>query len=513
MTFTEFVRTPFSVPGIKDGKWYVEMKSGNVSISGHSFKTKLADSKKLGSRRVVSIQKIIDSKLSELARDRKNIEKDIKELTLLAPYKVETWVRRVLPKFSDTVTEALKEALAELKFAVKKVPTSSLMMKKVARLSNLLGEKDKAISTYMQSMAFDKNDLEALMGISNLFFDKKNYVNSIKYFDKYLTLNLKIRHSRIKPKIQVFLENDGDAGDMLSELGWKAVEDFTVELVRKRQWAAASGLIKKLYAFKKIDIAKKITEAKKNNSDNVHNVLLFKVSELVPPVFEPILKRLSLFDVSKLLEFSGYQAYRTASYIGNTGVMTPTNIMVRSAGHFEFKNRIYGKYDNIIIGKRDVSSHRVGYNMAVLDQKSGKVLQRKNFNTAFDKKSSAKMIAFVNKIKEGRIVVVSSREEASENLNKGAEKALSLIGSGQSMLKKYRWAHALIGVKGAKPGTALEMLSVYPASVTIYKKNSKYTIKNILENSNAVIRKMKIRRKTLFLLDIQPDSNLLLVLP
>jgi hypothetical protein len=78
------------------------------------------------------------------------------------------------------------------------------------------------------------------------------------------------------------------------------------------------------------------------------------------------------------------------------------------------------------------------------------------------------MADFVASIPEGRIVAVAVRDEASRLLNEEAVQALRTIGAGGDMREKFRWGHAVIGVKGAQPGQAVESFaSLRPAVVYV----------------------------------------------
>ena len=68
----------------------------------------------------------------------------------------------------------------------------------------------------------------------------------------------------------------------------------------------------------------------------------------------------------------------------------------------------------------------------------------------------------------GRIVAVAAADEASRLLGQEAVEALRGIGAEGDLREKFRWGHAIIGVQGAAPGTALEAMDwMRPVSVVV----------------------------------------------
>jgi hypothetical protein len=141
--------------------------------------------------------------------------------------------------------------------------------------------------------------------------------------------------------------------------------------------------------------------------------------------------------------------------IGQTGVTAAVNIVVRSAGLEAGGD--FG-FAHIYVDGRDVSPHRRGYNLAVIDPQSGRVEATGHFDT-FDPASTQASIAlmdFVRAVPAGHIVAAAVADEASHNLTEGAVDALRSIGVATDLRGRFRSGHAVIGVKGAAPGQALE---------------------------------------------------------
>ena len=58
----------------------------------------------------------------------------------------------------------------------------------------------------------------------------------------------------------------------------------------------------------------------------------------------------------------------------------------------------------------------------------------------------------------GYLVAVAAADEASRLLGPEAVAALQGIGATGDLREKFRWGHAIVGVRGAPPGTALELM-------------------------------------------------------
>lgn len=138
--------------------------------------------------------------------------------------------------------------------------------------------------------------------------------------------------------------------------------------------------------------------------------------------------------------------------IGQTGVASPVNLVVQSAG------QELGDFGHVYIDGNNVSPNKRGYNVVVLHPKSGEVEQTASFDTHLDQDASRALTAFLNDVPAGRIVAVAAADEASRLLTQEAVVALQGIGAADDLQGKFRWGHGIIGVEGASPGTAMEAL-------------------------------------------------------
>jgi hypothetical protein len=138
--------------------------------------------------------------------------------------------------------------------------------------------------------------------------------------------------------------------------------------------------------------------------------------------------------------------------IGQTDVESPVNLVVQSAG------QEVGDFGHIYVDGQDVAPDRRGYNIAVIHPESGAVEAVAVFDTHLDDKASRNLAAFLSGVPEGYIVAVAVADEASRLLGEDAVAALRGIGATGDLQDKFRWGQAIVGVQGAAPGTALEVL-------------------------------------------------------
>jgi hypothetical protein len=108
------------------------------------------------------------------------------------------------------------------------------------------------------------------------------------------------------------------------------------------------------------------------------------------------------------------------------------------------------------VNGREASKLGRGYNVVVLDPRVG-VADARVFNTADEAGASRSLADFFAKIPNGSIVAVASQEEIVGNLDERAVAALRSIGAQVDVRKNPNRSHAVIGVKAAPAGSALEL--------------------------------------------------------
>lgn len=141
--------------------------------------------------------------------------------------------------------------------------------------------------------------------------------------------------------------------------------------------------------------------------------------------------------------------------IGGTGLQAPVVIEVNSGGPADFAYVTVGGGDDA----QDGSVHSPGYNVAVVHPRSGKLVEQRGFNTTpgGSESEAAALADMIDAVPDGRIVVVAMQGDGAAHLTEAAVDALHQIGGQVDPRGTAGWSHAIIGVKGAAPGTALEV--------------------------------------------------------
>lgn len=140
--------------------------------------------------------------------------------------------------------------------------------------------------------------------------------------------------------------------------------------------------------------------------------------------------------------------------IGATGVQSPLDIEINSGGAAQdFAYITVTPPDGAPV---DASAGRRGYNLAVIDPRSGAVLGKQGFDTYANAFEAERMAQFIEDAPDGAIVVGAARGDASPFLDERAIAALASVGSVVDLRATPGYGHAFVGVKGAAPGTAAE---------------------------------------------------------
>lgn len=148
--------------------------------------------------------------------------------------------------------------------------------------------------------------------------------------------------------------------------------------------------------------------------------------------------------------------------IGKSVGVSPASIVAYSAGSE------VGDFAHIFVNGIDASQNKRGYNIVVIDEKTGVVESSAAFDTFASTEESARLAQFIDNIPNGKIVAVAVRDEASRNLTQEAVDALRSIGAQVDLRNKWRWSHAVIGVKGSTNGMANELTNeIAPAQLVV----------------------------------------------
>ncbi len=146
----------------------------------------------------------------------------------------------------------------------------------------------------------------------------------------------------------------------------------------------------------------------------------------------------------------------------------PFSLLVESA------QEEVGKFAHIYLNGVELAGRGTGYHAATIAP-DGSVLDTGHFNTFLDPAASPALAAFIARAPEGSIVALAAEDtvaagEGTGGLPLGDEVIAALATLGATPLSDlrgdFRWGHALIGVKGGAPGSALEDASpLRPARV------------------------------------------------
>jgi antitoxin (DNA-binding transcriptional repressor) of toxin-antitoxin stability system len=140
--------------------------------------------------------------------------------------------------------------------------------------------------------------------------------------------------------------------------------------------------------------------------------------------------------------------------IGTTGQTSPVNLDVHAF------SEAYITATGADGTALDASAGRAGYNVAVLDARTGALLDKAGFDTTANTHEADRLAAYLQRIPEGRIVVLATKGAATANLTPAAVAALRGVGSNVAGVEELAGqAHALVGVQGALPGSAAESIA------------------------------------------------------
>lgn len=139
----------------------------------------------------------------------------------------------------------------------------------------------------------------------------------------------------------------------------------------------------------------------------------------------------------------------------------------------------------IFVGGQDWSLNRRGYNLATFDAKDGDLLEIDAFDIGADWNAAAgvvvpgtpentRMVRFLQSAPDGAVVIGAVRDEGCNILQPETVDALHGVGCSLDLRKKFRWAHAFVGIKGATPGTAIEIASATHVIIHTVVKNSRW---------------------------------------
>jgi hypothetical protein len=148
--------------------------------------------------------------------------------------------------------------------------------------------------------------------------------------------------------------------------------------------------------------------------------------------------------------------------IGSTGLQAPVNIEVHSFA------QAYITLTDADGTNTPASFGRRGYNVTVLDPRYGRVLAQRGFDTVANAYEVERLVAYLRSLPEGRLVILATREGAGAFVSAELIATLQRLGSGVTAPSDLIGrAHALVGIVGAAPGTAAEVIDPADAFLRI----------------------------------------------
>ena len=127
--------------------------------------------------------------------------------------------------------------------------------------------------------------------------------------------------------------------------------------------------------------------------------------------------------------------------------------------------------------------------MAILNPETRKVWKMGRFDASdVSPVQGRAMLDFVDSAPDGWIVIATVSDNAS-NLTRDGVHALLKIGSIKNVIGRWRWGHIVIGVKGAAPGMAVELVGQAQIDAYVLAGNFKPSTKDALEEIQNRVKK------------------------
>ncbi|MEI8167845.1 MAG: interleukin-like EMT inducer domain-containing protein, partial [Chloroflexales bacterium] len=136
--------------------------------------------------------------------------------------------------------------------------------------------------------------------------------------------------------------------------------------------------------------------------------------------------------------------------IGTTGVQSPVDIGVLAGGPIQ--------YSAVIVDGVTVTPRQRGIVLALIDPASGKLIAANGFDTYASSDESARMAALISSAADGTIIALATYDEGTVSLGDVGRAAIASLGAKVDLKGQTGAAYALVGVKGAAAGSALEQI-------------------------------------------------------
>jgi len=199
---------------------------------------------------------------------------------------------------------------------------------------------------------------------------------------------------------------------------------------------------------------------------------------LLPESCLPFAEALSYGEVVGLLENTGLLVLYEDQRVGSTDVTVPVPLQVLSSGYAYLPAgrsivKVNGAEVVLVNGAEIDRRHPEGrgYSLVAVDPEDGSVAGWSSFDTHLDARNTRRMLEWVEGVPDGHIIVGTVYDEATEQLGVNGIHALRLFGSSGGIRDRYRWAHAVVGVKGGARGSAAEVLDPKRARLSLIVGN------------------------------------------
>jgi tetratricopeptide (TPR) repeat protein len=388
---------------------------------------------------------------------------------------------------SYELIENYNDAFKAFELAYKYKPEYKDVALKLSEMSVILGDEDKlelAIKCYPQNYS-------AYIKLGRIYY-KSNRLSLAR--DLYKELWKYCNWIETKN----FIEGQSEKS---RQERFDIIVDFLLT-VEMEQYDEAVEMIKELIRILGYLPDEILNKNTKESEDKLSTKIInTSWSKLLPRDFLEFTSCLSISHVKILLEKLGFSVFFPSQKISNNGVEIPLDIEMKSStdrANLISSIKVFGK---------EYSTNKRGFNGIVLELKTFRIKNRGNFDTYADPESPFKLAGFIENIDEGDIVILSVRDEGSRMLNDTALKALKTLGSINLLDSKHlRWSYILIGVKGAKEPTSIELASRNPIIYRIFKGFK-------IDNPDEFFANREIKIPTFYFSGLEKESSLKILYP
>jgi hypothetical protein len=136
------------------------------------------------------------------------------------------------------------------------------------------------------------------------------------------------------------------------------------------------------------------------------------------------------------------------------GTFYRSTLQVRSAGLSD------GNYALFYQNNEELYRGGRGHSVVTLDGATGRVLEKRNFDTYGSSVQSDSMAAFLNRQLAATLVLVAVADDGSSSLTTGCKQALQRLGGARAGELKFRDSYVLISQVGADPKQVVEVLKL-----------------------------------------------------